>query len=301
MYSRVLVTGGSGFVGQALKNEQPNWIYLSSKDCDLTSREAVATLLKQVQPDAIIHLAAKVGGIKENSTNQSLFFYINNMINFNVIHEAYRAGVRRVLSCLSTCCFPDINPTYPLVEEDLLNGEPTQTNYCYGYAKRNLYIQSKWYSKEFSVCYNTFTPCNVYGPHNDFDTEKSHFVSSMIQKFYHAKDGDILEFWGTGKPLRQHIYVKDLAEIIVKLLHQHTTDIPLIVAPLENLSIKEIINICREVTQKKVDIRFSNQLDGQFRKDGSNKQLTSLIGDFEFTPLAEGLMKTYKWYGEEHA
>ena len=299
MYRNVLVTGGSGFVGKALKRYRPDWDYLSSMDCDLTDKRSVAELFSNRKPDAVIHLAAKVGGIKENSTNQSLFFYINNMINFNVQHEAPNSGVKRVLSSLSTCCFPDTNSRYPLTEEDILKAEPAETNYCYAYAKRNLYVQSKWCSKEYSVCYNTFTPCNVYGPHDNFDIDTGHFVSGMIRKFYHAKDGDTIEFWGTGRPLRQHIYVEDLAQIIVKLLHDHTTDFPLIVAPAENLSIKEVIDICRKVTKKKVNIRFNNHLDGQFRKDGSNKRLLGLMRDLEFTPLEAGLLETYNWYGEQ--
>ncbi len=296
MYDKVLVTGGSGFVGKRLKLIKPDWVYMSSKDCDLTDKQEFSDYLRHVNPDAVIHLAARVGGIKEASQNQSEFFYLNSLINLNVIHESYKAGIKRVLSCLSTCVFPDINDRYPMTEGDLLKGEPTRTNYCYGYAKRNLYIQSKWYSKEYGVCYNTFTPSNIYGPDNKSDFDKGHLISSMIKKFDEAEDGDTLTFWGTGNPLRQHLYVDDLAIIIPRLLEEHTSDLALIVAPNENLSIKEIVQTYYEIEGKNLEIEFNNKLDGQYRKDGSNQNLLNLINNFKFTSLREGLELTREWY-----
>jgi len=296
MYNKVLVTGGSGFVGKRLRVIKPDWIYMSSKDCDLTNKDQLKEYLRDVQPDAVIHLAARVGGIKEASQNQSEFFYLNSMINLNVVHECYEAGVKRLLSCLSTCVFPDISESYPMTEDDLLKGEPTLTNYCYGYAKRNLYIQSKWYSKEHNVCYNTFTPSNIYGPDNKYDLNKGHLISSMIKRFDEASPGDTLEFWGTGNPLRQHLYVDDLARVLPILLTEHTSDLPLIVAPDENLSIKQIVETYKKINDKNVNIRFNNELDGQYRKDGSNENLLKLIGDFEFTNLESGLRLTHEWY-----
>jgi len=157
-YEKVLVTGGHGFVGSRLQLQKPDWIYMSSSLCDLTDSKKLKSFLDSVKPDAIVHLAAHVGGIKESTENQSQFYYLNSLINLNLIHQAYRSGVKRVLSCLSTCCFPDTNQTYPMTEHDLMKGEPTETNYCYGIAKRGLHVQSKWYSKEYGVLYNAFTP-----------------------------------------------------------------------------------------------------------------------------------------------
>jgi len=296
VYKKVLVTGGSGFIGTAMQKYKPDWVYMSSKDCDITDKDKFYEYLKEINPDAIVHLAARVGGIKDSVNNQAEFLYLNNLINLNVIHQAYRAGVNRVLSCLSTCCFPDIGDSYPLVEEDLLRGEPTETNYGYAYAKRVLFLQSKYYNECYGVCYNTFTPSNIYGPKNSFDLNNSHFVSSMIRKFSEASEGDTVTFWGTGKPLRQHLYVDDLAEIITLLLESHTTDLPLIVSPNENLSIQEHIDICKSVINKEININFNNSLDGQYRKDASNKRLLEIIGDYDFTTLKEGLKKTYDWY-----
>ncbi len=296
MFEKVLVTGGSGFVGKRLRLLKPDWVYMSSDDCDLMNMKDIKNYLNKIKPEAIIHLAARVGGIKEASENQSDFFYKNSLININLIHAAYQANIKRVLSCLSTCCFPSVNETYPMVEEDLMVGEPEEINECYSYAKRNLYIQSKWYSREYGLNYNTFTPSNIYGPDNVFDLNKGHLISSMIRKFTEANPGSELTFWGTGKPLRQHIYVDDLAKIIVLLLEKHNTNHPIIVAPNENLSIKEIIDVCNKISGKNMKISFNNYLDGQYRKDGSNKRLLDIVGDFNFTSFEEGLEKTYSWY-----
>tara|TARA_B100000965_G_C19540068_1_gene735140 strand:- start:314 stop:1243 length:930 start_codon:yes stop_codon:yes gene_type:complete len=299
LFKNILVTGGSGFIGSSLRKIKPNWKYLSSKECDLTDKNAFYEYLCDVKPDAIIHLAARVGGIKDSINNQGEFLYLNNLININVIHQAYRANVKRVLSALSTCCFQDKSNSYPLNEENILSGTPTDSNLAYGYAKRMLFLQSKYYSENYELTYNTFTPSNIYGPHNSFDLENSHFISSMIRKFYEAKEGEKITFWGTGKPLRQSLYVDDLAEIIVLLLEKHLTNLPIIVAPNENISIKDHIKFLQRRVNKNNDIFFDNSIDGQFRKDGSNKELISLIGDYNFTPLEEGLYKTYDWYSKE--
>lgn len=298
MYDNVLVTGGSGFVGRSLKLLKPGWTYISSKDCDLTDSKQCFELFSDVEPDAIIHLAARVGGIRESSHNQAEFYYLNSAINLNVVHQAYLAGVGRLLASLSTCCFPDVSKTYPMVEEDILVGVPAVTNFGYGYSKRSLFVQVQCYREQHGVNYSTFSPCNLYGPENDFNLDTSHFVSAMIRRFSEAEDGDTLEFWGTGTPLRQQLYIDDLSEIIIALLEKHNTNIPLIVASNENLSIREMIDICGTIVKKDINIKFNNKLDGQQRKDGSNAELLKLLGDFQFTSFEDGIHKTYNWYLE---
>jgi GDP-L-fucose synthase len=292
----VLVTGGTGFVGTRLEKQNPNWKFLSSKDCDLTNYSDVYNLLVSEKPDSILHLASKVGGIKENSTRQADFYDINTCINTNVLKAAHKAGINRVLSCLSTCAFPDVVNTYPFVEEDILSGPPAKTNFTYGYTKRALLVQTNAYRQQYGVNYSTFCPSNIYGPNDNFDLESSHFVPAMIRKIYEAKEGDTVEFWGTGSPLRQQLYVDDLGKIIPFLLKNHNTDIPLIVSPDQNLSIKEMIEILLNNIEKDVKIVFNGKLDGQYRKDGSNKKFKELYGDFEFTKFENGVLKTYEWY-----
>lgn len=292
----VLVTGGSGFLGSRVKLQKPNWMFLSSKQCDLTKYDKVREYIGDIKPEAVIHLANKVGGIKENATKQAEFYNLNTYINTNVLKVSYDTGVKRVLSCLSTCTFPDIVKEYPMTEEDILSGPPAKTNFTYGYTKRALYVQTNAYRHQYGVNYSTFCPSNLYGPNDNFDLESSHFVPAMIRKIDEAKDGDTVEFWGTGAPLRQQLYVDDLVKIIPFLLQNHNTDIPLIVSPNENLSIKEMVEIFLNKTSKDVKIVFNNQLDGQYRKDGSNKKFKEFYGDFEFTKFEDGVLKTYEWY-----
>ena len=128
MLGNVLVTGGSGFVGKRLSLLKPEWNYVSSRDYDLTNSESCRKMYEDTKPDAVIHLAARVGGIRDNATRQADFYYENIMINTNVLHEAYISGVKRVLSSLSTCAFPDAVASYPLTEEQIFDGAPSKKN-----------------------------------------------------------------------------------------------------------------------------------------------------------------------------
>ena len=294
----VLVTGGSGFLGQRLSIVRPDWTYISSKDCDLTVANQVAELYGDLKPDAVLHLAARVGGIKDNIENQADFFYINTTMNANVVHEAHKANINRVLSSLSTCAFPESLTYFPFTEEDFFSGPPTETNFSYGMTKRMLHVASCAYRTQYDRNYSTFCPSNIYGPNDHFGTEASHFVAALVHKIHNAKEGDTIEMWGSGLPLRQQLYVDDLCRIIPILLERHNTDVPLIVAPSENLSILEMTRTLIEQSGKNVRTLFNGNMDGQFRKDGSNARLLKLINSFEFTKFRDGILKTYNWYSE---
>lgn len=298
MYNKVLVTGGNGFLGKRLKITKPEWNYLSSKEVDLTKPNELYSYIKDHKVDAVIHLAAKTGGIKHSVENQSDFHYYNSIMGTNLLRECHKAGIGRVLSCLSTCCYPDVTDNYPMNEGQFLDGEPTNTNYGYALAKRELYKQTNFYRKFYNLNYSTFTPCNLYGPEANFNDTSSHFIASLIKKIYLAKDGENIELYGSGMPKRQHLYIDDLAKLIPELLNKHNTEIPINIAPKENLSISEISNIALKSIEKKVNIVFNNKLDGQIRKDVDNTQLLKLCGDISFTTLSDGIKKTYKWYSE---
>ena len=207
---KVIVTGGTGFLGSHLKTVKPEWKYVSSKDCDLTSQRETISYFKNEKPNAIIHLAARVGGIKDNIENQALFYYQNTMMNTNVLHAAHLAGVPRILSSLSTCAFPDKMWRYPFEEEDLFSGSPTETNFSYAISKRSLHAQSMAYRKQYDLNYSTFCPSNIYGPGDHFGQEASHFIAALVHKIALSQDGDTVNLWGTGLPLRQQLYIEDL-------------------------------------------------------------------------------------------
>jgi len=296
---KVLVTGGSGFVGKRLKHLQPDWVYLSSKDANLTYPDECYDLISMHKPDAVVHLAARVGGIKDNIDNPAEFFYSNVIMNTNIVHACYKNNVPRLLASLSTCIFPDKLHKYPFTEEDVFSGAPTKSNFSYGYSKRLLLVQINAYREQYGLNYSTFSPSNLYGPEDNFDNDKSHFVPAMIRKILSAKDGDDVVFWGTGTPLRQQLYVDDLCALIPKLLESHNTNKPMIICPDENLSIHNMIETCISITKKQVNVVFNQQNDGQFRKDGSNQKLKELIPSVEFTAFRDGLEKTILWYKKQ--
>jgi len=298
---KVLVTGGSGFVGKTLQKCCPDWIYVGSSDYDLRDKEQCREMYEDHSPDAVLHLAAKVGGIKVNAEQQATFLYENCLINLNVIEEAYKAGITRLLAALSTCAFPNILPEYPFDESQIFDGPPPPTNLSYGYAKRLLHVQCISYSKQFGVNYTTFSPSNLYGPGDNSNPESSHFVAAMVRKISEAEDGGEVEFWGSGNPLKQELFVEDLCEILPILLEKHNTEIPLLVSPDEHLSILEMINILMKKCDKNIKVTFNGYLDGQYRKDGSNLKLKELMPNFLFTPFSEGIKKTYDSYNNENS
>lgn len=295
MITKVLVTGGSGFLGKRLKKHRPDWIYPSSKEYDLMSYEQTNAMFIDIKPDAVIHLAARVGGVKDNNDHQGEFFYKNVFINTNVVEAARKNGIKRLLASLSTCAFPEKIYSYPFTELDFFNGKPPESNLSYGYAKRLLHVQCLSYRKEYGLNYSTFCPSNIYGPEDHFGTESSHFVAALANKIHHSNDGDIIDMWGTGKPLRQQLYVDDLCKIIPELLIKHNNDMPIIVAPDENLSIKEMCDIAVKVSKKDIKYNFNNQLDGQYRKDGNNLELKKLLNFVSFTSFQDGFKKTLNY------
>lgn len=295
---KVLVTGGSGFLGKRLSIFKPEWIYLSSNDCDLTNQKQTRELMQDLKPNFILHLASRVGGIKDNVEHQADFYYHNTMINVNILSEAHNANIDRVLSSLSTCAFPDKVNNYPFTESDFFSGPPAKTNFSYGMTKRMLHVASMSYREQYKRNYSTFCPSNIYGPGDHFKQEKSHFVAALVHKVALSDEESTVELWGTGKPLRQQLYIDDLCKIIPILLEKHNTNTPLIVAPTENLSIRKMAEELIKYSKKHINLSFNNKLDGQFRKDGHNQQLLELIGEFEFTSFEDGIKKTYDWYLE---
>lgn len=296
---RVVVTGGTGFVGHRLQLTCPEWRYVSSRDYDLSDAEQCRALMNDHKPDAVIHLAARTGGIKESANHQAEFFYNNVITGAHLMHEAFKAGVKRMLITLSTCAWPDIVENYPFTEEDLFAGRPAETNIGYGEAKRALYVQALTYRKQYGMDYSCFCPSNLYGPGDTFDPDRSHFVSALVRKVADAAPRSSLEMWGTGKPLRQQLFVDDACRAIPLLLEKHHSDNPIIVAPDENLSVAEMCEMLISQVDKDLRVVWNNKFDGQFRKDGSNGKLRALLGNFEFTPFRVGVKQTYDWYVKE--
>jgi GDP-L-fucose synthase len=291
--NKILVTGGSGLVGKYLQKILPNATYLSSKDCDLRDQRQVYDLFEALKPTIVIHLAAKVGGIKDNIAKPAEYFEDNILMNTNLLKVSYEYGVKQFIGVLSTCIYPDKVDNYPMKEEDMFLGPPTPTNFSYGYAKRSLAVQIDAYNKQYGTEYSYLIPCNLYGEYDNFENEsKMHFITALLHKIKNAKDNQI-ELLGTGKPLRQFMYAGDFASIIKYVIEKNITH-SFNVAPDFNYSIDEMAKIAIKATKPELTIKYSNpELDGQYRKDVDNSKLRSYIPDFEFTPLEEGLIKSY--------
>lgn len=216
---RILVTGGTGMVGQAFAT-YPNCILVGTKDCDLKSYEDIIKLICRHQPDVIIHLAAKVGGVQGNMKNQDGFFHENLTINTNVLRAAHVCNIDTVVSMLSTCIFPETpREGMPYSENDLHDGEPHQSNFGYAYAKRMLEVQSRIYREQYGRKYVCVIPNNIFGPSDNFDLENGHVLPAIVRKIYEAKlTNERPVFWGNGKALRQFTYSKDVAKAIMTVI-----------------------------------------------------------------------------------
>ena len=196
-------------------------ILLGTSDYDLRNLSEVNKMFENKSPDAVIHLAAKVGGVKGNADYVADFFYDNIKINTNVLEAARKNNVSKVLSLLSTCIYPD-NAKYPLTENQIHDGPPHESNFGYAYAKRMLEVQSRSIRKQYGFKYTTAVPNNIYGPNDNFDLIKSHVIPSIIRKIYEFKNyKKIPEFWGDGKALREFTYSKDIAKALLFLIENY--------------------------------------------------------------------------------
>ena len=296
---KILVTGGTGLVGMHLKDILPNAIYLSSSDCNLLNDVEVIAMYSIIKPDIVIHLAARVGGIVDNINYPVEYLEQNILMNTNVIKYAHKFNVSRLIGILSTCVYPDIVNKYPMKEEELFNGPPTLTNFSYGFAKRCMAAHINAYVKQYNKKWCYLIPCNLYGEYDKYEEHHSHFVSALIKKIYEAKD--TIKVWGTGKPLRQFMYGGDLAGIIKYMIDNDIVD-NFNVAPKEVYSIDEIANIAKKACKKEnLVVNYNNsKSDGQFRKDVDSSKLLTVLQDFEFTLLKEGIKKVYDNFSKRH-
>ena len=292
---KILVTGGSGMVGKSLKKILPEATYLSSKECDLKNEEEVKSLMNNNEFDAVIHLAAKVGGIIDNINKPDDYFVDNIQMNTNIVKWSRITGVKRFIGILSTCIYPDKVISYPMTEDMLHQGPPTPTNFSYGYAKRCLAVQIDACNKQYGTKYQYLTPCNLYGENDKFG-DNSHFIAALVKKIVKMKkDGNsTLELFGTGKPLRQFMHSDDLAWVIKECLDKNIYE-SFNVATEENLSIREMVDIAlKSCNLKNTQLVFDKtKPDGQYRKDVSIEKLKGLLPNFQTLSLNKGIKKVY--------
>lgn len=300
---RVLVTGGSGLVGKALQNtvgNAENWIFIRSTDGDLRSLQATQQIFERYKPSHVIHLAAIVGGLFHNMAAGADFFDGNMRMALNVYKCAHEAGVQKLVSCLSTCIFPDeiCQSGIPIDETMVHAGPPHPSNEGYAYAKRMLDVLNKTYASQYGRQYTSVIPTNIYGPHDNFHLANAHVIPALIHKASLAEaTRQKLIVAGTGTPLRQFIYSQDLAKLLVWTLEHYTSIEPLIlsVPPEYEISIGDVARII--ANEFNVEIQYdASKSDGQHRKTASNTKLHTLLPNFEFTPIDMGIKFTVAWF-----
>lgn len=304
----ILVTGGSGLVGHGLQNiasdyPQYRFVFASSRDVDLTDYSATKTYLEQIRPDAIIHLASNVGGLFKNMRQKVQMLESNLLINCHVLRAAHELNVSKVVSCLSTCIFPD-QTTYPIDETMLHLGPPHTSNDAYAYAKRMLDVHSRAYREQYRDNFVTVIPTNVYGPHDNYSLDDGHVVPALMHRCFLAKAaGEPFVVKGTGKPLRQFMHSEDLAAAMMWVLEHYDEADPIILAPdeAEEISIGEVARlIAREFDYEHAMVFDTSASDGQYKKTASNAKLKRLYPGVKFRSFAEGIGASVAWFKEHY-
>uniref|UniRef100_A0AB39J8S4 Gdp-L-Fucose Synthetase n=1 Tax=Florenciella sp. virus SA2 TaxID=3240092 RepID=A0AB39J8S4_9VIRU len=306
----VIVTGGSGLVGKAIqnildKNEETNYnyIFVSSKDVDLTDYNSTLKYFKEKQPFYVIHLAAYVGGLFKNMNYKVDMYEKNISMNNNVLKCSHEVGVKKVVSCLSTCIFPD-KTKYPINEQMLHDGPPHFSNDAYAYAKRMLEVQSKAYQEQYNDNFICVIPTNIYGEHDNYSLEDGHVIPSLIHRCYLSKkENTNFVVRGTGRPLRQFIYSKDLAKLILWTLFEYDKldTIILSVSETDEVSIKDVAyEIAKNYDYSHKIVFDDTYSDGQYKKTADNNKLIGLNKNIKFTPIKEGIKNSVEWFNHNY-
>jgi GDP-L-fucose synthase len=293
---KLLVTGGNGLVGSSITSNVK-----IGKQYDLRNTEETNKMFEYYKPTHVIHCAGKVGGVGGNMNHKGEYFYDNIMINTNVIEGARKSGVEKLVSFLSTCVFPD-NVEYPLTESKIHLGEPHSSNYPYAYAKRMADIQIRAYREQYGLNYVSVIPTNIYGPNDNFSLTHGHVMPMLIHKLYLAQQNNTdFVVWGSGKPLREFIYSKDIATLSEWAVNNYNDSEPIIFSTSYEISIIDLVDLLvKEFNFKGKVIFDKSKPDGQFRKPSDNSKLKSYLPNFEFTPIEEGLKETINWFIENY-
>jgi GDP-L-fucose synthase len=300
---RIIVTGGNGFLGsfvvEKLKNSGCNNIFVPrSSEYNLVEMEAVRRLYKDANPDIVIHLAAKVGGIGANRKNPGSFFYDNLMMGAQLIETGRLYGIEKFVTLGTICSYPKFTPV-PFKEEDLWNGYPEETNAPYGLAKKMLLVQSQSYRQQYGFNSICLFPVNLYGPRDNFDPESSHVIPALIKKCFDAINSKKknIEIWGTGKATREFLYVEDCADAIIFAAEKYNKSEPVNIGIGSEISVKDLVQlICRLIGFKGEIVWDPSKPDGQPRRCLDVKRAFNEFGFKATTDLENGLKQTIEWY-----
>jgi GDP-L-fucose synthase len=297
--SKILVTGGYGLVGSEFSSDK--FYRLSSEETDLRIGSDVNKLLSQNKFDSLIHCAGKVGGIAANMNYKGEYFYENVMINTNVIESARKNNIENLVAFLSTCVFPD-KVDYPLNEKKIHLGPPHFSNDAYAHSKRMADIQIRAYKEQYGLNYKSVIPTNIYGPNDNYSITNGHVIPSLIHKCFLARENKTdLVIWGSGNPLREFIFSKDIAKLTEWVLENYNENEPIILSTSEEISIKKVVEIIVEIMNFKGNVTYdTSKPEGQFRKPSDNSKIKNYLPNFKFTTLYDGLKETIEYFEKNY-
>lgn len=305
---RVMVTGGGGFLGQAvvtrLQAAGAGEVFVPrSATFDLRTREGVVDALAEGRPDLVIHLAAVVGGIGANRENPGRFFHDNAVMGIGLMEGSRLAGVEKFVTIGTVCSYPKFTPV-PFREDDLWAGYPEETNAPYGLAKKMLLVQGQAYREQYGFNVIHLIPVNLYGPGDNFDPATSHVIPALIKKAVDAREaGDpAIEVWGTGNASREFLYVDDAAEGIVLAAERYDGADPVNLGVGSEITIRELLERIVAMTGFRGDVRWdASKPDGQPRRALDTSRARDRFGFVARTPFEDGLRRTIEWYESARA
>jgi GDP-L-fucose synthase len=303
---KILVTGANGFIGKNLlevlkTKKEYEIIQISSNGYNLLEQDQVKKLFKDYSPDAIFHLAAKVGGILANKTYPADFIYTNLAINTYFLEEAKKANIRRLIYTFCGCSYPKNAPN-PIKEEYLFTGLPDENAMFYAMAKATNYLQLLAYRKQYGLDWVAAIPGNAYGPYDNFSDTGSHVIPALIRRFHFAKENDAKEVlvWGSGKPIRDFVYSEDVARALILVLEKYHSDSPINISSGKGVSIKELVYIIKDIVGFDGEVVWDKtKPDGHPIKIFDTTKMRNELGFEPQTDLKDGIKKTYKWFKEK--
>lgn len=299
---RVVVTGGSGFLGQyvvrAFRARGYEVCAPRRVEYDLTHETDVERLYADLQPHIVVHLAAAVGGIGANRAEPGRFFYQNLHMGTMVMEHARRAEVAKFVGIGTICSYPKFTPV-PFREDDLWNGYPEETNAPYGLAKKMLLVQGQAYRQQYGFNAVHLLPVNLYGPGDNFDPDSSHVIPALIRKCDEAVDRGASEItcWGDGSATREFLFVDDCAEAIALATERYDGDAPVNIGAGFEISIRDLAALVAESCGFTGRICWdATKPNGQPRRSLDTTRATNLFGFTARTPFRDGLARTVAWY-----
>jgi GDP-L-fucose synthase len=296
--TRVLVTGGGGFLGshlvERLRAEGLDPFIARSADYDLTRWEDAEQLFRDARPELVFHLAAEVGGIGANRANPGRYWYANLMMGAHMLELSRLHPAEKLVVVGTVCAYPKHTPV-PFREDELWSGYPEETNAPYGVAKKSILVGAQAYREQYGLNAIFLLPANLYGPGDNFDLETSHAAAALVRKM--VDGGDRIVLWGDGSPTREWLYVDDCAEALALAAERYDGAEPVNVGTGEEISIRELAETIAELTGFDGEIVWDTSMpNGQPRRSLDTTRARQLFGFEARTPLREGLERTIAWY-----